>query len=266
MQKVSRFFQVFFKFLLIFFVVFIWVRYFVRTLWLAALISAGVTIVIDIISKIFSKRKNSSALTKKADREKAENCFLSLAMSSNALDFFFKLASSRHNCKKLSNCVLILHPESRILLFPKLSFSCLSPDDVAQIILSTKSHNPTKIVIVCHSFSKEAASFAKNFDFEILLLDEYDAYQKLYKNYEIFPEIKFSYKKDKRLAFKDLAMFSLNRSRAKGYFFSALILILSSLFVRASLYYAIVASVLVLLALVSLYDPFSKNKTKSELL
>ena len=225
MQKVSRFFQIFFKFLMIFFISFIWVRYFVKSLWQSILISLAITIIIDIISRIFTKKKNAHILLKSKEREKAENCFFSLCMDENNLEFLFKLASSRHCCKKLSKCILILHPESKIM-----------------------------------------ASFVKNFDIDVQLLDQYDAYQKLYKIYDVYPEIKYSYKKDKKLALKDLAMYSLNRARAKGYFFSALILVFSSFFVRANLYYAIVASLLVILALISLYDPFSKNKINKELL
>ncbi len=266
MQKVSRIFQIFFKFLMIFFISFIWVRYFVKSLLQSILISFAITIFIDIVSRIFNKKKNAQSLLRSKEREKAENCFFSLSMDKNNLDFLFKLTSSRHCCKKLANCILVLHPESRIILFPNFSFSPLSQDDVVKIVNLAKSHNPTKIVILCYTVLKETTSFVKNFDIEVQVLDQYDTYQKLYKIYDIYPEIKYAYKKDKKLALKDLAMFSLNRSRAKGYFFSALILIFSSFFVRANLYYAIMSSFLVLLALISLYDPFSKSKTNKELL
>ena len=75
MQKVSRFFQIFFKFLMIFFISFIWVRYFVKSLWQSVLISLAITIFIDIISRIFTKKKNAHILLKSKEREKAENCF-----------------------------------------------------------------------------------------------------------------------------------------------------------------------------------------------
>ena len=266
MQKVSRIFQIFFKFLMIFFISFIWVRYFIKSLWQSVLISLAITIFIGIISRIFTKKKNSQSQLKSKDRENAENCFFSLSMDKNNLDFLFKLASSRHCCKKYSNCILVLHPESRIILFPNFSFASLSQDNLAKIVNSVVEHKPTKIVILCHSALKETYSFAKNFNIEVQVLDQYETYQKLYKNYNFFPEIKYSYKKDKKLALNDLAMFSLNRSRAKGYFFSALILIFSSFFVRTNLYYAIISSLLVLLAIISLYDPFSKNKTDNQLL
>lgn len=264
MQKVSRFFQIFFKIFLIFFITFIWIRYFVRSLWLAVVISIAITAVIDLLTRFISKKRQTSASLKKSEREDAENMFLSLSLEKAPLDFFYKLASSRHSSEKHDECILIKHPESRIVLFPFTTFSALASDDIVKVIAKTAHLHPTKIVVTCFAISKEAASFAKNFDCEIVILDQYETYQKLYKPYSIFPKISVRYKKDKRLAFKDLAMFSLNRTRAKGYFFSALILVLSSFFVRARLYYCIVASILVVLALVSIYDPFSKSSPKNE--
>ncbi len=266
MQKINIVFQTFFRLVLIFFICFIWIRYFISSLWISVLITGLLTIIIDIIIKIFSAKKQSSIVLKKTEREKAENMFFSLAMENNGLNFFFTLTSTRHNSKKYNDFILISHPESTIILYPKICYSTISTEDIVSIVNSTRHLNPTKIVIPCYSFSKEASSFAKNFEIEIILLDQYDTYQKLYKCYNFYPEITFSYKKDKRLAIKDLAMFSLNKTRAKGYFVTAVILIFSSFFVRANLYYCIVASILVILALISMFDPFSKYNKNNELL
>lgn len=266
MQKVSRIFQILFKYLLIFFITFIWVRYFIKSLWQAVLISIAITVIINFIMRIITNKKNYYAILKKTEREEAENMFLTLTLNKNALPFYFKLVSSRHSCEKKSNFVLINHSESKVALYPHNSFNPVSPDDIANIINKVKKYNPTKLVIPCFTATKEAFSFAKNFDMEIIILDQYETYQKLFKAYNIFPSITDKYKKDKRLAFKDLAMFSLNKARAKGYFFSAIILVLSSFFVRANLYYCIVASILVMLAIISIYDPFSRNKPKTEIL
>ena len=121
-------------------------------------------------------------------------------------------------------------------------------------------------MVVCGSIEKETFSFIKNFDVEFVLLDQYETYQKLYKPYETYPEITIKYKKEKSLAFKDLIAYSLNRSRAKGYFISALFLILSTLFVKTTIYYCIVASVLVMFSLISLYNPFARNVKTKEIL
>ncbi len=267
MQKISFIFQILFKVLLIFFLVFVWVRYFVRSLPLCIIISLAATIVIDLATRFFSRKKSNSIMLKKEKREEAENIFLSLSISPKALDFFLLLAQKKHNAEKKKDFVLISHDGGeKVVLWPFLSHNELMPNDIANIFYKTKSVCPDKIVIACGAFSPQAASFAKNFDCEFLLLDKYDCLQKLYIPYDIKPEITMQYKKEKALSFKELVKFSVNRSRAKGYFLSALALLISTFFVRATIYYCIVSSLLVALALVSLYSPFERTKPKGEIL
>lgn len=267
MQKISFIFQVIFKISLIFLVVFIWVRYFVRSLIWSIVITAAVTLVIDLITRLISRKKQTASALKKAEREEAENCFLSLSIDDSALDFFLKLAKLRHTAEKKEGYILIKHKEGeKVMLVPFLSHRPLSPDDIAIWASVAQKIEAQKVVLACGSVAKESFSFAKNFDFEFTLLDQYETYQKLYKEYGLLPEIKMKYKKEKALAFKDLVTYSLNRSRAKGYFISALILTISTIFVRTTIYYCIVASLLVVLALVSLYNPFARNVKKGEIL
>lgn len=267
MQKVSFIFQIIFKIILIFLITFIWVRYFVHSLLWSIVITMIITLVIDFITRFFSRKKQAASALKKAEREEAENCFLSLTMDKGALDFFVRLAQKQHTATKKKDYVLISHEdEQKVVLQPHLCFNPLSPDDVASIVAKTKSVNPAKIVIVCASVQKESFSFAKNFDCEILILDQYETYQKLYKPYDCKPQITLKYKKEKGLAFKDLVAYSLNKSRAKGYFISALILVISSLFVRATIYYCVVASILITFALISLYNPFARNAKSNSIL
>ena len=267
MQKVSFVFQIIFKITLIFFITFIWVRYFTRSLLWSVVISAAITLVIDFVTRFFSRKKQSISALKKADREQAEDCFLSLSQNKNAIEFFLNLAEKKHNATKKKNFIVITHEnDEKVVLFPHLSHNPLSPDDVAVMVAQTQTLKPAKIVIVCSTVQKESFCFAKNFDCEILILDQYETYQKLYKEYDCFPPITIKYKKQKGLAFKDLVAYSLNRSRAKGYFISALILILSSLFVRATIYYCVVASLLIIFALISLYNPFARNVKTNQIL
>lgn len=267
MQKLSRFFQVFFKIILIFLVIFIWVRYFVDSLWQSVLITSAATIVVDFVTRIISRRHKIRDSLKKQEREDAENMFLSLSMDKTSLDFFLKLASSRHEAVKKKDFILITHPDGeKVILQPHLNHCSLSCDFVAQVAKKCKSLSVSKAVIVCCVADKEAYRFAKNFDEEIVILDTYESYCQLYKEYDIYPEMSMKYKKEKSLAFGDLLAYSLNRSRAKGYFFSAIVLLISTIFVRANIYYCIVSSLLIVLSLISLYSPFTRGKTKGSIL
>lgn len=149
------------------------------------------------------------------------------------------------------------------VLFADFSFEGLTVSRFMQIYNKVKKEKPTKIVVVCKSVDKSLPAFVTNFSEKILLLDEYQTYQSLYKLYECFPEISHRYAPAKKMALKDFMAFSFNKSRTKGYLFSALVLIISGLFIRPTIYYCIVASLLVVFALISQFNPYF-NKTPSQ--
>lgn len=149
------------------------------------------------------------------------------------------------------------------VLFADFSFEGLTVSRFMQIYNKVKKEKPTKIVVVCKSVDKALPAFVANFSEKILLLDEYQTYQSLYKLYDCFPEISHRYATAKKMAFKDFMAFSFNKSRTKGYLFSALVLIISGLFIRPTIYYCIVASLLVVFALISQFNPYF-NKTPSQ--
>ncbi|MBQ8793050.1 MAG: hypothetical protein IJZ62_05715, partial [Clostridia bacterium] len=90
--------------------------------------------------------------------------------------------------------------------------------------------------------------------------------QKLYKYYDVYPEMTHKYKKEKMLVFKDFLAYSFNKKRTKGYLLSAFILILSSLFVRGSIYYCVISSLCVIFALISYFNPYFNTKNEGDIL
>lgn len=266
MKKILNIFQILLQVALIFFIVLIWARYFISSLWLGLLVSLIVTIFIELAIKFLQKRTNTAKNLKLQEKEDAENMFLSLCTSSTPLNFFYELAKTKHKAIKKGKYILIEHEEDIVALIPILSFSPLQSDDLLPFISLAKKNNWKKIVVVCGEVDRNTNSFAKNFDIEILLLDKYNSYSNLYKPYDFFPTITMKYKKDKKLAFKDLIAYSFNRGRTKGYLFSAFILFLSSLLIRPSIYYCIVASLLLLFALISYTNPYFNPKIKKEVL
>ena len=267
MKKILFVLQLILKLFLIFVFFFIWARYFIKNIWLAVLVSAIATIIVDLITRILGRKKKNISNLKIKEKEDAENMFLSLNSSQNPLDFFEKLAKLKHpSVTKKAHYITINHTEkSKTILYPHLLFKPLSPDDLTDIIGQIKKEQAPKLVITCGESSKEAFTFAKNFDLKIVILDRFETYKKLYKDYDCYPEITMTYKKDKALAFKDLLAYSFNKNRTKGYFLSALVIFLSSFLVRANVYYCIMASLLVLFAFISQFN-WLFNKSEGELL
>lgn len=270
MRKINLILQEILKFVLLFLFFFVWTRYFLRKLWTAILISLLLTACLYAILFILKRKKQNKIGLKLKEKEEAENMFLSLSCESNPMDFFVKLASKKHKeIKKYKNYLVINHVNDGVktLLWFDNSFYGLTIARFMEIYGKVKKEKATKIVICCKEIAeKQLITFSQNFDEKFLFLNEYDSYEKLYKFYDCYPEITRKYSKEKKMVFKDFIAYSFNKKRTKGYLFSAFILILSSLFIRTTIYYCIIASILVVFALVSQFNPYYNSNKEIEVI
>lgn len=267
MRKINFIFQEFLKFFLIFLLTFVWIRYFIHKLLLATLISLIVTTILYIILYFLTRKRKNKENLKIKEKEEAENIFLTLACNSKRADFFYKLASKKHeNIKKFKDYLIINHEDgTKTLLYYDLNFNTLNIPTFIEIYNKIK-HKAEKAVILCYAYDKQVKTFANNFDMKFLIFDRFETYQRLYKFYDTYPEIKEKYKKDKLLTFKDFVAYSFNKKRAKGYLISALLLVLSALFVRTTIYYCITATILIVFAIISQFNHIFNFKEPEEVL
>lgn len=268
MQKIIVVFQTILRFSMLFFLAFVWLRLLVSPIWLSAIISFVLAIIIDSLIFLFKKKNKTKTSLKIKEKEDAENMFLSLAYGENSIGFFYDIASSRHkNVFKKEKYILIKHTKSNVILFPHLKIAKLTPDEVIDITKITSKENPEKIVIVCNEYEKESLALIKNFSSKIILLDKFETYCSLYKEYDFYPEIKIEIKKSNKPSIKDLLAYAFNKSRTKGYIFSSLIIFSSAFFMKQNLYYCIVGSLLLLFAIISFINPkYNSKKQQASLL
>ncbi len=270
MRKISLVFQELLKFCLLFLISFVWLRYFTRKFVMSIILAVLISAFISLAIFLFKRSKTKKVGLKLKEKEDAENIFFSLACKNNPIDDFVKMASKRHkNIVKHKNYIVINETENhtKTLLWLDLSFAGLTEARFMEIYNKIKSEKAGKIIICCKEISdKNLSVFCNNFKEKFLLLNQYDTYEKLYKEYEYFPEITIEYSKEKKMMFKDFLAYSFNKKRTKGYLFSAFILVFASLFVRASLYYCIIASLLVVFAILSQFNPYFNVKHNTQIL
>ena len=270
MRKLNLILQEFLKFILIFLLSFIWLRYSLRKLWPAVLLSLLISITTYGLMTFIKHKKMAKNGLKIKEKEDAENIFLSLSCNDSPIDFFVKLASKKHkNIAKHKNYIAIFHEKENVktLLYIDLSFEGLNIARFMDIYNKLKKEKASKIVICCKEIAdKNLPNFCENFNQKFLFLDQYTTYEKLYKYYDCYPQITHKYNKEKKMIFKDIIAHSFNKKRTKSYLFSAIILILSSLFVRTSIYYCVIASLLVVFALISQFNPYFNTKNIPEIL
>lgn len=270
MRKVSLIFQELLKFCLLFLFSFIWLRYFTRKFAMSIILSLIISTSIMLALYFIKRRRNNKIGLKLKEKEDAENIFFSLACQKEPINFFVNMTSKKHNnITKHKNYLTINHTEeqTKTLLWLDLSFDGLTQSRFMEIYNKIKSENATKIIICCKEVAdKNLPVFCNNFKEKFLFLNQYDTYEKLYKQYDCFPEITQTYSKEKKMMFKDFLAYSFNKKRTKGYLFSAFILVFASLFVRASIYYCVIASLLVVFAVLSQFNPYFNVKNNTEIL
>lgn len=248
---------------------FVWIRFLTRKFWLSLTLSIFTTGILCFVSSVWNKKKNSKQKLKLKEKEDAENMFLSLVCQDNSIKFFENLAKTHHkNVIAKTHYITVDYPieKSKTLLWFENSFSTLTIARFVEIYNKVKKEKANKIVICCKDAdAKSLKPFFDNFNEKIIVLDQYETYKNLYKIYDFYPNITRKYSKERQKVFNDFIAYSFNKKRTKGYLFSAFILILSSLFVRETIYYCLISSILLIFALVSQFNPYFNQKSNQEI-
>lgn len=284
MRKINLFLQEALKFVLLFLLCFVWTRYVFRKLWLSVVLSLFIATIIYVILWFLGQKKNNKQGLKLKEKADAEDMYLSLVCQNKPIDFFANILAKQYekidkhpdyvtyvqnksadeqkqtkNSQKES--LKSLEKYEKTVLYFDNSFDGLNVSKFLNIYNKLKKEKSNEIIIICKEINdKQVFSICQNFKEKFVILDQYQTYQKIYKPNQTYPEIEVKCKNEKKMVFKDFVSYSFNKNRTKGYLFSAFVLILSSLFVRATIYYCIIASILVVFALVSQFNPYFNKK------
>ena len=255
MRIIFKIFDNVLRITIIFLLCFVWCRYFIPNFYFSIFVTAVLTFIFDFLLRFFENKKQGKKNLKFQDEKKIEeyiNTFI-LSNKSITITFFYNLAKLKHNVTKKSNFIVVQNNSSRIALYPKFTFNEFNCDDLIQCYNSVKSSNVKKLVICTNKINNDVYKIAKNLPLTILLLDGENVYLKLLKPYNFFPPQTKNTIVTK-YTFKDILNTALNKKRSKGYFLSALFILLSSIFVPYKIYYIIMASILLSLSLISLVN------------
>ena len=263
MKRLLTIFQELLKTALFFVVAYIWLSYSLDDSSFALVLSIAISLFLELTSFLVARRKQAKQRLKSSQKSDAENMFLALAINPKAIEFFYDLFSSRHkNVTKKENYLIIENLDSqRILFYPILKIGNIEIDDIITIAKLSSSFD--KIIISCNEISPSCSQYKELVGRNITLLNKYDTYLTLYKEYDYFPKTTEIQPVKQKISFKNFLQRFFHRSKAKGYIFSGLIVLLSSLYLPYSLYYKIVASVLLVFAIICFVLP--SNNIQKEL-
>lgn len=256
-------FKLLIKFSLIFMIFYIWLRYYLTSTIKAGVISLICAVIIILILDSISKPKQNYKNLKQKEKEEAEQMFFSLIKNKDYL-FFYNLAKTRNkNVEKKRIYLLVKNEENKIMLYPYLKIKPLGQDDLLTIISVASKEKVQKIVICASDIEKETYSFAKTLEEDIVLLDKYETYQYLFKEYQYFPQTISKTQLPKKS--KVLFDYAFSKLRTKSYLLSAFLLLIISFIFQQNLYYCIVATILIIFALICIIKPKDKHSLNNPL-
>lgn len=262
MAKARLLFQELIKIICIMLFYFVWIRFFIKKHFIALVLSSLASAITYLLVYFITRKKMQKNGLKLKEKEDAQNMFLSLAFAHNQGKFLEKIAKQNHEKITRKTHHVIVDEKEKFAIYFEESLSGLNVQKLFEINRLLSRENLLKIIILCREISdKQVYGFLDSFKQKNIILNQYETYEKIFKENNIFPEITTQTPKEKKLDVKDLFAYSFNKKRTKGYLFSAFILILSSLFVRATLYYCVISSLLLVFALISYFNPkFNKKE------
>lgn len=246
---------------LIFLISFAWLRFLTKKIFTSFILSLFFILLFNFIKYFFNKSKEDKIKITKNLEQDIENYNLTL-LSNNVrenLAFFAKLLEGKI-IKKIEKENLILYHDNNdlnnlcsIIALSPMYFENQLNFDLALKQINFAIKNKAKTIIFCCNTCLPKTKIAlENIDnIKVIIYDKNLTYKNLFTTYNLYPEIKFKIKKNKKIKFKDLITISFDKSRAKGYFFSGLFIFFCSFFVQYNFYYVFMSSLLFLFAILS---------------
>lgn len=255
-----------FRIILIFLFNLIWCTYFIKKAFFATALAFFLALLITFIINKLSNNQKIKSKSKLKEQQRIfdiTNEFIYMTQS-EIVDFFYRLSATRHNCKIQKEFVEIYNENKKIILYPKFETKDFSVGEFIELYKKIKKINASKIIILTNKYDSKIHSEIEKLSLNAQILDYKETYHNLLKPYEFYPEIKIKAKVKPKTSFNYILSIALNKKKTKAYLASALVLFFSSFFVIYKIYYLIISSTLVLLALFSQFNPkFNKIETKN---
>lgn len=205
-------------------------------------------------------KKGETQIKQKNQQKLAENIsqYLLFSTKQETLKIFENVLKKK-NCEYTKKTNFICFNDNA--LYPVYTKTKCDDNDILECIvkLNTAKISATNIIILAKTFTDDAIKFSKTLSQKVILMNEYQTYELFFKPVNFIVENK----SQKKLSFKqksrNLIDIAFNKKRFKNYMISALIVFIGSYFMRYNIYYLIMSTILIILALFSYFNkPFNR--------
>ena len=244
----------------VFIIAYLWTSYYLRGFVLAFLVATVITVAVNYAVTFFVNRRTQTKTMTKQRMEHIGEVTLQLKFmtKTQAIALLKAALCEKYNCVASTKKLIVQTDDKVLELFPFFHKGIVTESDIIECI-KTKGQD-SRVLIVAESFPPSVAMFVRSLKADIRLLDGISVYNQILAPREIFPKILVEMKKPSKLSLRELKDLAFSRARTKTYVVTAIVILISSLIVRFSIYYIIVATIVFGLALSSHFTPIGQNK------
>ena len=251
----------------IFLIVYLWASYFISSFFITFLVALLVTLVANYAWMFWVYRRRRAKNQTKAQIDNMNKVMLQFKFMTQAttISFFAQVFNSTqpeeqtYKVNVYSNKITIEKNDTIYNFFPLFHTNPTKE----QVIECLNNCNPgEKCVVAAYQLDAEVTAFFQALDIDIVLMPGERIYQELLEPTEIFPKILIQEKKSIRLSFKRLGAIMFARKKVKSYIFVGIIILFTSMIIRPTIYYIVMATLIFGLALISFLRGSLPSKEK----
>lgn len=224
----------------------------------------SITLIISIFLLIILKKKiYKFSYSKKETKEKQQILNnLIFAQNKDINNYLIKFFDNFEIKKHKNFFVLCDKDNKKFIVFQKFCLNELTDADIVEYIKTSEKENIKNVYIFCAYFNKNCSGFCKNIkEFKVKIVDFNNFYASFIKKQNIKPDFKEKYEEKTKYSFSELLGMAFNKNKTKQYFFTGLIFLIGSIFLRYNIYYLIFTSIMFIFCLFSYFNKIYNKKT-----
>lgn len=231
----------------IFIIAYLWLSFYIRDFFLSFIISFLIACVLNYVFLFFEGRKRKrKRLSSEAEKHMRtitlQLRFMTEGQSTDLINRAIK-AKKNGESDEVFNCLEIF------CMFHK----DVRPQDVIDCLNKTPAGKKT--VILSNAFAPDVTGFFDNLKLEIEFMDAFEVYTELLEPTKIFPKVTIEQKSKSRITIAALRARAFSRKKVKSYVLIGIVVLLTSLIVRPTIFYMIASTIIFTLAIISFFRP-----------
>jgi len=237
----------------VFIIAYLWVSFYMQGFFINFFVAFLITVVVCWVVYFVSNKKKSKKAKTKAELEYIATVFLQFRFMprEKIVEYFGKLLRIKMPEVRFRKTYDRISADE-FCLFPM--FDCMPTVD--SIIERINRTVPGKRTIIATDFvPPEVVVFFEKLDLDVVILSRDKLWEEIIFPSKYFPEIKIEQKKSMRTSLKALASQVFARRKVRGYIMVGVVIMLTSLIVRPTLFYVIMGTMVFSFALISLFRP-----------